>query len=63
MSNNKLPHYIKLQQAADQTGLSYYFIRQLVIDDKVQHIKSGVKYLINEDSLAEYLSHMEQAND
>lgn len=63
MSSNVLPHYIKMQNASDQTGLSYYFIRQLVLEDKVQYIKSGVKYLINEESLAEYLSHMEQIND
>ena len=63
MSSKVLPHYISLQIAADQTGLSYYFVRELVLGDKVQHIKSGVKYLINEESLAAYLSHMEQEND
>ena len=60
MSSSVLPHYIPLQQAADQTGLSYYFLRQLVINGEVQHIKSGVKYLINEAALCEYLSEMEQ---
>lgn len=59
MSSN-LHHYITIQDAADQTGLSYYFLRQLVIDGKVQHIKSGVKYLINESALSDYLQKMEQ---
>lgn len=58
MSN--LHNYISIQQAADQTGLSYYYIRALVLDNKVKHIKSGAKYLINTDSLAEYLESQEQ---
>lgn len=59
MSSNALPHYITIQLAADQTGLSYYYIRQLVLDGKVQHIKSGIKYLINESALCDYLQKME----
>ena len=58
MSN--LHNYISIQQAADQTGLSYYYIRAAVLANKVKHIKSGAKYLINADSLAEYLESQEQ---
>lgn len=60
MNNNTLPHYITIQFAADQTGLSYWHIRQLVLDGEVQHIKSGKKYLINESALCDYLQKMEQ---
>ena len=57
---NVLPHYIPLQEASDQTGLSYYQLRDMVLTGKVNYIKSGVKYLINEKSLCEYLARMEQ---
>ena len=60
MSSNIIPHYISLQAAADESGLSYYFLRQLVLDGKIKFIKSGVKVLINIYSLSEYLSQMEQ---
>lgn len=59
MSSN-LPHYISIKQASDKTGLSYYYLRQLVLDNKVEHINSGVKYLINEDALSEYLLNSEK---
>lgn len=58
--NSSLPHYISIQKASDETGMSYYQLRELVLDGKLQHIKSGVKYLINEGSLIEYLKRLEQ---
>ena len=63
MSNNVIRHYGAIQEASDERGLSTYFVRQLVLDGKVKYIKSGVKYLINLDSLDEYLDKMEQEND
>ena len=58
--NSSLPHYISIQQAADKTGMSYYQLRDLVLKGEIKHIKSGVKYLINEAALCDYLSQMEQ---
>lgn len=58
MSN--LPKYITIQNAADMTGLSYYFLREMVLSNKIRYIKSGAKYLINVDSLNEYLESLEQ---
>ena len=58
MSN--LSKYITIQKAADMTGLSYYFIREMVLSNKIRYIKSGAKYLINVDSLNEYLESLEQ---
>ena len=57
---NILPHYIKLQEASDKTGLSYYQLREMVLQGKVAYIKSGVKFLVNEQALCDYLSQMEQ---
>lgn len=55
-----LPRYITIQQASDLTGLRYYQLRKMVLENKVRYIKSGVKYLINEKALCEYLTSMEQ---
>ena len=55
MLNNMLPQYITLQSASDQTGLSYYLLRQRILEGKIKHIKSGVKYLINTASLNKFL--------
>lgn len=58
-----LHHYITLTDAAEATGLSYYFLRELVIKGTVKSIKSGVKWFIDESSLAEYLEHMSEVNN
>lgn len=47
---------ISLKQAAIETGLSYYCLRNLCLDGKVAHITSGNKYLINADRLDDYLN-------
>ena len=57
---SKLHGYITIQAAADKTNLSYFMLRKMVLENKVPHIKSGAKYMINEDALAEYLESLEQ---
>ena len=47
---------LSLKQAASQTGLSYYCLRNLCLENKVAHITSGTKYLINADRLEDYLN-------
>ena len=47
---------LSLKQASSETGLSYYCLRNLCLENKVAHITSGTKYLINADRLADYLN-------
>lgn len=47
---------LKLREAAEVTGLSYHFLRQLCLQNKVFHIKAGNRYLINSESLMAYIS-------
>ena len=47
-----------LKEASTKTGLPYGFIRQLCLDGKVKHIRSGVKFYVNKDSLIEYCGGM-----
>ena len=57
MSNEvSLPVMLSIKQAAQLTNLSPTFIRRLVWENKVIYIKSGVKYLINRDSLIRLLN-------
>lgn len=53
---NKIPTMLTLKETAERTGLSYYCLRQLCLEDKIIHIKTGAKYLINFDKLIDYLN-------
>ena len=45
-----------INECAKTVGLAKYHIRQLVLQGKVKYVKAGKKYLINVDSLIEYLN-------
>ena len=40
-------------------GLAKYHVRQLVLQDKIKYVKAGRKYLVNLESLIEYLNNGE----
>lgn len=48
-----------IEKAAKFANLTKYHTRQLVLQGKVKFVKSGVKYLVNVDSLSEYLNNGE----
>lgn len=50
-----IPCMITINEAAQIVKLAKYHIRQLVLQDKVKYVKSGRKYLLNLDSLVNYL--------
>ena len=50
-----VPCMITINEAAQIVKLAKYHIRQLVLQDKVKYIKTGRKYLLNLDSLINYL--------
>lgn len=54
----KLPRMLTIKETAKQTNLSPYFIRQLVLqkNKNIRFIKVGRKYLINLNSLVEFLN-------
>ena len=63
MSINDGDKYRSLQEHAERTGLSYYFLRAAVLSGELPHIKSGVKYLIRDSALNEFLTKKEQENE
>ena len=52
----KLPVMKPIRQLAEETGTSYIYLRGLIREGEVAYIQAGKKFLINEDSLAEYLN-------
>lgn len=51
-----IPFMLGLRDAAKQTGLSYYYLRHLCLDNKVAHIRAGRNFKINMDALIAMIS-------
>jgi len=45
----------ELRKIDPETAITSYFVRSLILEGKLRYKKSGVKYLINFDSLLEFL--------
>ena len=45
-----------INEASKISGLAKYSIRQMVLQNKVKYVRTGKKYLINIESLIEYLN-------
>lgn len=52
----KIPILRTIEECAKATEISKYHIRQLVLNNKIKYIRSGKKYLINFESLIQYLN-------
>lgn len=51
-----VPRMLTIQQAADETGLSYGCIRKWCLEGRIVFVRSGKKYLVNMDRLGDYLN-------
>lgn len=51
-----LPRMRTIRQAAAESGLAVYFVRRLIAENKVVYVKAGRKFLVNFDSLIQYLN-------
>ena len=58
---DKIPTMVTIQEAANQTGLSYDYIRKMCIQNKIVYVKAGAKRLVNLDMLRRYLNRGEAA--
>lgn len=56
MSVLSIPIMLTIPEAAERTGLSKHYLRQLVLQGKIVYISAGRKYLINMNSLAAFLN-------
>ena len=55
----KIPTMKSICECSQITELAKYHVRQLVLQDKIKYIKAGRKYLVNLESLIEYLNNGE----
>lgn len=51
-----VPRMLTIQQAANETGISYGCIRRWCLENRIVFVRSGKKYLINMDRLGDYLN-------
>lgn len=58
-----IPTMVGIREAADQTGLSYDFVRKLCLQKKIVYIRVGCKFLINLEKLVEFLNAGEAVQD
>lgn len=61
MKEIQIPKMLSIAQTAKVIGLAKHYDRQLVLQGKVKYIRSGVKYLLNLDSLINYLNNGDDA--
>ncbi len=50
------PQMHTINETAQILGLAKYYIRQLVLQNKISYVRSGKKYLINLDKAIDYLN-------
>lgn len=52
----KIPRMVTIREAAQATSISEYAIRKMCRDNRIVHVRVGVKYLVNFDRLIETLN-------
>lgn len=55
MNSSENTHLFTINRAATVFGISTYLLRTACKDGRLRHVKSGVKILIHEDALSEFL--------
>ena len=55
-SDVHIPRMVPLQTLADESGISYKALWLMCNQNKIVHIKSGNKFLVNVDKFVEYLN-------
>ena len=56
VSDVRIPRMVPLQTLADESGISYKALWQMCKQNKIVHIKSGNKFLVNVDKFIEFLN-------
>ena len=56
VSDVRIPRTVPLETLADESGISYKALWQMCKQNKIVHIKSGNKFLVNVDKFVEYLN-------
>lgn len=51
-----IPTMLTINKTMELTGLSKYYLRSLIADNKIIYLKTGNRFLINFEKLIEYLN-------
>lgn len=54
--DKKTPTMLTIKEVSECTKLSYNFIRQLCLNNKIIYVKAGTKYLINYEKFIDFLN-------
>lgn len=57
--NIEIPEMVTVIELSKRSGLSQYYIRQLLKKNCISHVKCGKKYLINVRKFSEFLENGE----
>lgn len=57
--NREIPEMVTVVELSKRSGLSQYYIRQLLKKNRISHVKCGKKYLINVEKFSEFLQNGE----
>jgi len=53
---NEIPVMLKVKQVSEKYNFSEYFVRNLIAQRKIVFVKSGSRFLVNEQSLIRFLN-------
>ena len=51
-----IPTMLTINKTIELTGLSKYYLRNLIADNKIVYLKTGNRFLINFEKLIEFLN-------
>lgn len=51
-----IPTMLTIKETAQKAGLAEHYVRQLILQNKVIHVKAGKKYLINFELFVNFLN-------
>lgn len=51
-----IPTMKTINEMSELTGLAKHYLRQLVLQNKIVHVKAGKKFLINAEKFFEFLN-------
>lgn len=63
MSNTIIPQMWTVNEAAEKTNLTPFFVRELIHQNRIKYIRTGRKYLINAESLCDLLTQCQKEGD
>jgi excisionase family DNA binding protein len=58
-----VPEMLTTSETAERSGLAKHYVRQLVLQGKIVHVRAGKKYLVNIDKFYDYLNSGDQPQE